>query len=151
MQLLFVHLELVFDVIADDLLAARVRHAAEDAYFGRRRVAIGAENAAAVDPLLAQRRDERVAWNVLAQDRDRDRQSAEGEDVVDGVAGAAEEDVVPVLAEDEHRRLARDALRRSVDEAVRYDVAVDDDQLPLHRLRELEQAGAREHGRDYKG
>ena len=67
-------------------------------------------------------------------------------DVVDGVAGAAEEDVVAVLSEDEHRRLARNALGRAVDESVRYDVAVDDDQLPLHRFRELQQAGAAEHG-----
>src|SRR5687768_18129243 len=36
-------------------------------------------------------------------------------------------------AEDEHRRLARNALGRTVDESVGYDVAVDDDQLPLDR------------------
>ena len=126
--------EAVLDVVADDLLPRRVREAAEDAHLRRRAVAADLQDAAAVDALGRQLRQELPPRRVVADDRHRQRHAAEGEDVVDGVAGAAEEDVVAVLAKDQHRCLAGDPLRRAVDEAVGHDVAVDDDEPPSHRL-----------------
>src|SRR4029079_16376035 len=135
------------DVVTNDLLPRSVREAAEDAHLRRRMVTPDLQDAAAVDPLGDEMREELIARRVVANDGHRQRHAAEGDDVVDGVATAAEENVFAILAEDQHRRLAGDALRRAVDEAVGHNVAVDDDQPPGHRLGQLEQPRPRKHGR----
>src|SRR5205085_5883561 len=82
--------DLIFDVVADDLLSRRMRHAAEDANFRRSVVAVDAEDAAAVDAFGSQLVDELVAHEIASEDGDGNRDAAEGENIVDCVAGAAE-------------------------------------------------------------
>ena len=138
--------KVILDVVADDLLPARVRHAAEDADLRRRVVAGGAEDAAAVDALRRHRVDELLRPAASSPRTETGIGTPPSERMLlMALPAAAEEDVVAVLAEDEHRRFARDPLRRAVDEAVGDDVAVDDDPLPLHRLGELQQARPRKH------
>ena len=89
----------VFDVESNDLLARCVRHAAKDAHLRRRLVTVDAKDAATIDALRGEPLDESRALRIGTDDRDRDRQPPQGEDVVDRVAGPAEENVVAVLAQ----------------------------------------------------
>ena len=63
-----------------------------------------------------------AAVRVLAHDAERQRLAAERPDVVHGVRAAAQAHVARLVLQDQHRRLAADALDTAVHELVRHQV-----------------------------
>ena len=72
----------------------------------------------------------------------RNRGSAEGSDVGDGVRAAPEHVFLPGVPEDENRRLARDPLREPEHEPVENEVARDRDPSPREAVHELVEPGS---------
>ena len=113
-------------VDAHDLLLRRVHAAGEDAGLDGRRIAPRrarrpCARRAAAPPAAVRRPSSRPTTPTTST------RGAERRGIVRGVAGAAGHDLGRVVAEDQDRRLARDAIDLAVDELVGDQIADDDD------------------------
>ena len=105
-------------VDADHLLPTRAAAAGENARLGGGGAILGAVHQRDVGAALAQELQEPLADRIVADDADRLDLGPQRAEVGDGVGGAARLQLGALVADDEHRRLAADAIGLAVDEFV---------------------------------
>src|SRR6185436_593918 len=124
----------------DDLLAARVDAAGQDAALRGRLVAGGRGDAGGVDAETAERREQALAGVVAPHDSHGDGARVERAEVRDGVPRSARDELDALLVEDEDGCLARDARELPVEELVGDEVAEHDDAPARERVHDLAKA-----------
>ncbi len=127
-------------VVAHHLLLDAGRRAGEDAHLGRRRPTRHRHQAVDRHVARGEGGDELAAVRVVADAADRQRPPAQRAHVGHRVGAAAGRERLARPAQDQHRRLAADALRMSGDETVGDQVDEQEDRLALEGVDQLEQA-----------
>ena len=141
----------VVDVVAGDLLLDAVRRAAEEPGLRRRAVAGHLDEPIGRDAGAGERVAQCPPRLVRAGRSDRHRNAAESAHVGRGVAGTARQVLLLPVLEDQDGRLAADALRVAVDEAVEDEVARDGQSAAREAVDEREQPPLRNRQRHGRG
>ncbi len=140
--------EVVLHVVAGNLVLERRHTAGEEPDLGHGPELRQHHDPGDIHPEAGERLEQARARFVVAHHTGRQHGGAEGGQVGESVRAAPRDVALPFVAQDDHRRLAGDALGGAEHEPVQHQVAVEHDAARREPLDQLVEMGSRAHACD---